>query len=228
MADAGYAITQPIIFEVDDKLPFMGYTTERENKTVIVVAQWALKTDMVMGLLIHELSHVYRTESQHPSHNFALHNQVLNHLFKNRHPADYQTEILHKIINNVQDLYADDISFAVYIKDAKKDSINEFFLGWVHPALPKITTVAHRWKSAELLLSAAFAKANLERHHIADKDDKITKAVNQFLFYTDPIQAKRFTEVKNMMVSFPETITDQAFGKLLTTYILTFLSLIEK
>ena len=125
MLNAGYPIKEEVLLDVDDKLPFMGYTTERDGKTLIVIAGWSLKSDMSMGLIIHELSHVYRTETKHPSHNFSLHNKVLLKVLNNKKVYPYQQEIVHTIINNLQDLYADDISFAVYIKDSHKENLNE-------------------------------------------------------------------------------------------------------
>src|SRR5690242_4061708 len=110
MAEKGFGIAEDVQISVDEKLPFMGYTTEKNGKTVIVIAGWSLKSDMSMGLIIHELSHVYRTQAGHPSHNTALHNQVLFEVLGKKRVYPYQQESLHNIINNLQDLYADDIS----------------------------------------------------------------------------------------------------------------------
>lgn len=225
MQNAGYPIQEEVLLEVDDNLPFMGYTSERNGKTLIVVSGWSLTSDMSMGLIIHELSHVYRTETNHPSHNFSLHNKVLQKVFEGKKAYPYQQEITHTIINNIQDLYADDISFAVYIKEAQKENLNEFFLGWVRPPLESITSIQDKWKSAELLLSAAFAQANLERHKVADTGGKIENAVKDFLSRTEAKQAQKFTFFKNMMVHFPEKATNDDFEKILTKYLTEFLKL---
>lgn len=226
MAEFGYPIEEEVLFEVDEKLPFMGYTTERDGKTLIVVAGWSLATDMSMGLIIHELSHVYRIQSFHPSHNSSLHSQVLHDFFHDTPIPQYQHEILHTIINHLQDLYADDISFEVYITKTN-ENINEFFLGWIHTPLTGAETLEDKWKNAQLLLSAAFAQANLERHHVVDTGHKLEQAIANFLSKLDKKYVIKYEFFKTMMVHFPEKVTDEEFKKYLTKYIAEFLKLTE-
>lgn len=224
MRDSGFPIREKITVAVDDKLPFMGYTTEQNGKPHIVIAKWALATEMVMGLLIHELSHVYRIETNHPSHNGRIHNKILRSIFKNTHIHEYQEEILRNTINNLQDLYADDMSFAVYKAHLTLSSLNEFFLGWIRPVVSP-TTEQKRWQNAGALLNAAFAQANIERHEITDTGNKIEKAEKAFLQKCDPKIAKKFDHFKNIMVTLPDPITDKDFEKLLRGYIKGFLKL---
>lgn len=228
MASKGFPIKAEVLIEVDESLQIMGYTTERNGKTVIVVSGWSLSTEMSLGLVIHELSHVYRIETNHPSHNQVLHNMVLNKLFKDKKLYPYQLEILHNIINNIQDLYADDISFQVFINDSHQTNLNEFFLGWIRPPLQSISSLEDKWKNAELLLSASFAQANLERHDVNDSGDKIENAISNFLSHIDKHSAAKFIFFKNVMVHFPEKVTDEEFEKILTKYITEFLKLIKE
>jgi hypothetical protein len=226
MKQAGYPIKQEIQLQIDSSLPFMGYTTEKRGKTIIVISEWSLKTDMYMGLIIHELSHVYRTQSNHPSHNFSLHNEVLNEIFQDEIPA-YQREIISTIINNLQDLYADDISFAVYIKKEKKENLSEFFMGWVREPVVPIESKRDRWINAQNLLGASFAEANLKRHHITDTGDKVAHAVTRFLSKTDSRQQKAYPYFRDFMTDLPENVTDQQFKKLLREYLQSFLHICE-
>ena len=53
MQSAGFPISEEISVAVDEKLPFMGYTTEKSGKPLIVVSKWALASEMLIGLLIH-------------------------------------------------------------------------------------------------------------------------------------------------------------------------------
>lgn len=226
MAESGYPIREAVLLEVDPTLPIMGYTTERNGKTLIVISEWSLATDMVMGLIIHELSHVYRTESGHPSHNFRLHTGVLQQLF-GIEPPHYRLEVVRNAINNLQDLYADDISFAVYKKHLQLPDLNEFFLGWIRDPLPA-TSVRNRWQNSGLLLNAAFAQANLERHGIEDTNEKVKKAISDFLEKIDPNLAKQFAYFKNFMVQLPEDISDENFANLLMEYLHELIILAEK
>jgi len=216
MMTAGYPILDEVLFEVDDELPIMGYTTDRFGKTVIVVSGWSLKTGMALGLIIHELSHVYRTQTFHPSHNFALQNRVIRKTFKEKTLPPTLEDSVHNVINNIQDLYADDIAFEAYIKKSFHDDLNKFFLGWVRPPTGNITT------DAENLISAAFAKANLERHEVEDTGKIIDKAVNKFLSNIEEKQAEKFGYFEDVMVNLPENVSDDEFDRLLTNYMTEF------
>jgi hypothetical protein len=219
MKTSGFPIFDEVLFEIDEQLPIMGYTADRFGKTLVVVSSWSLKTDMPLGLLIHELSHVYRTQTFHPSHNYSLQNQAIGEVFKNLPLPPLREESIRNIINNIQDLYADDISFDVYFKKHHRDNLNEFFLGWIQSPTPD------SWKNAEYLLSAAFAKANLERHEVPDPGKRIDLAVRQFLSQIDIRQAEKFDYYKNLMVNLPEKISEDEFSLLLTRLLRDFIDL---
>lgn len=225
MAHGGFPIRGEVTIAVDEKLPFMGYTTQQDGHPLIVISQWSLQTGMVMGLIIHELSHVYRIETNHPSHNATLHARVIETITHGQKLFSYQQESMHSIINVLQDLYADDISFPVYIQKSQGDHIDDFFLGWIHdPLLPSISKKT-QWKNAEYLVNTAFAAANLRRHHIEDKHKKIENAVSRFLAQVDTELAESFGYFMEIMVTMPENISEEDFGALLQQYIQTFVRL---
>jgi hypothetical protein len=223
----GFPITEEIFIAVDEKLPFMGYTTVRNGKPLIVISKWSIATDMVMGLIFHELGHVYMTEINHPSHDYLLHKKVIDNIWQEKEMYSYQADIIHSIINNIQDLYADDISFPVYINDSGKSDLSEFFLGWIRKPILSPTSKEEAWENAEALLSAAFAKANLKRHKATDTDGKIEKAVQLFLSKLPPKLAKKFNYFEDAMVNLPAKTTDVKFRKLLDEYLREFLKLTE-
>ncbi len=227
MSDGGFPITEKVSIAVDKKLPFMGYTAEKNGHPLIVISQWALSSDMLTGLLVHELSHVHRIQANHPSHNSSLHNKVIQKVFKGKKLFPYQENTIHNIINNIQDLYADDISFLVYIKKSHPKNLNEFFLGWIHNPIPNPLSQEDLWKNAELLLSTAFANANLKRHKVIDTGDKIKNATQTFLSKIDKKLNQKFDYFKNMMINLPENVTDIEFEKLLSDYIREFLKLTQ-
>lgn len=220
MKASGFPITEKIAIEVDEKLPFMGYTAQKNGKPIIVVAKWAKDSGMLSGLLIHELSHIYRSETKHPSHNFAIHNKALSLALGNRQLLSYQEEILRNILNSIQDLYADDIFFQIK-KDAPTNLV-DFFLDWIKKPVEGVDTKS-TWINAGNMVNAAFAQANLERHHVADIDGKVAKKVADFLSKIDPKIAKKFAYFKNVMVQLPEKITNEECGQLLIEYLRTFL-----
>lgn len=114
MATSGYKINQLVEVQIDENLPFMGYTSREWQKHRIVVSGFAAQSPMLDGLLTHELSHVYRNLTNHPSHNENIIDSTANsfaqlHSLKER----YQLETLHQAINHIQDLYADDVATKV-------------------------------------------------------------------------------------------------------------------
>lgn len=227
MQSHGFKITEDISIAVDEKLPFMGYTTQRNGKPLIVVSKWSLSTDMYMGLIIHELGHVYMIEKNHPSHNPAIHSHAAQKALQGKRISPYQIQILHNIINNIQDLYADDISFPVYINNSGMNDLSAFFLSWIHKPIPNPKTEQDAWKNAEYLLGAAFAKANLERHKVTDTNGKIEKAIKLFLSKVDKKLTKKFNYFEKAMVNLPVKTSDTKFEKLLEKYLSEFLPLAQ-
>ncbi len=221
MKSAGFPLTGEIAVELAPELPFMGYTTEREGKPVIVVSGMAMKGSLAINLLIHEMSHVYRLQSGHPSHDQQLLTTITAWVMHGQVVLPYQEKILQSILNNIQDLYADDISFAIF---DKQENLNEFFMGWIHePVRP--TTQEKKWENAERLLSTAFAEGNLERHQVADTGDKVHNAIKEFLMQSDKRVAAKYDYFKNLMVALPEKVTEREFEKLITKYLSEFLKL---
>ncbi len=221
MQSAGYPLANKIAVELDQNLPFMGYTTEKNGLPVIVVSGMALSGNGALNLLIHELSHVYRIQSGHPSHDAGLLTAVTAWVMHGRVVLSYQEKILHSILNNIQDLYADDISFTIF---GKNENLNEFFMGWIHDPV-KPTSIEKRWENAERVVSAAFAAANLERHHVEDTDHKMQKAIEEFLTKNEKHIVPRYAFFKNFMVDLPEKVTEKEFEKLLISYLSEFLNL---
>lgn len=224
MASAGFPIIGEISVEVDKELPFMGYTTEKNGKHIIIVSGKAMEGNMVLNLLIHELSHIYRGQTGHPSHNPKLLTSITAWVMHGKVIMPYQEDILCSILNHIQDLYADDISFAIFVKNLPQRDLNEFFLSWIYEPI-KATTLEKKWENAERLLSAAFAQANLERHKVADTGDTVQKAVAAFLKKSDKQAVQQYPFFKEFMVNLPEKVTEKEFEKLVLRYLVEFLKL---
>jgi hypothetical protein len=219
MRQVGYPIRQEVLFEVDSNLPIMGYTTAVNGKPLIVVSSWSLKSDMALGLLVHELGHVYRLETHHPSHNFALHARSVRTALQGIKLHPRQRESIRIVLNDIQDLYADDISFKAYFSPAHQTNLSEFFLSWVHNPSDE------PWINAQYLLAAAFATANLARHHVPDVANKVTLATTAFLNHIAPVQASAFDYFKTTMINFPEDVSPADFQHLLTDYLSKFVKI---
>jgi hypothetical protein len=227
MEQSGFAITKDVEVQLDEKLPFMGYTTERDGKTIVVVAGRAMEDGMAINLLIHELSHVYRIQSDHPSHDYELLTNISGWVMQGKIIHPYQEKVLHNILNHLQDLYADDISFAIFKKNSPNTNLNEFFLGWIHEPSKSEDPLQKVWENADVLLSAAFAQSNLERHKVKDTDGKVAEAVDKLLKKLGKPAEEKYLFFKTFMVHIPEKIEKKEFERLLIKYLSEFLKLIK-
>ena len=218
MEQAGFGINQEVRVAVDERLPFMGYTSRRWQSHVIVVSGFALKSPTLEGLLTHELSHVYRNITGHPSHSEPLITELMRRFIDN-HKLDknYEQGILHQVINHIQDLYADDVSVKVLTTRPTMalglEQLGEFFLGWIKEDPSK--SRAHQrdqWTNASMLLNNCFAVSNMERQKIAKSQIEKAKASNdRFLKQIKPNAAMRFGYFNRFMVGLEEEVSEAEF-----------------
>ncbi len=231
MSNAGFRLNNSIEVVVDENLPFMGYTTGRLDKNLIVVSGMALGSGLVEGLLIHEMSHIYRTETKHPSHNHDLLNDVVNSFISEYDlQEDYQLKILHRVVNHVQDLYADDIAFRVFEKNKDElfsmDVLGDFFYNWIKTSpANSADKIQQRWMNAAIMLNNSFALSNMERHGISDINNRATGANQKFLNTQDTKFFKEFAYFKDFMVSLRENVTELEFREQLREYLRRFIEL---
>lgn len=222
MKEEGFALEEDVEVVLDQDLPYMGYTTQRDGKSVIVVSGMALASGGALNLMIHEMSHVYFMQIGHPSHNQQLLNRITGWVLQGRVVLPYQEKAIQAIINHLQDLYADDISFKIF--KTSQENLTEFFMGWIHKPVKPVTE-EDRWTNAAHLLSAAFAQANLEKHNIEDKGGKVEKAIQDFLSKLDKKQAEKYEYFKKFMIKLPEKVSEKEFERLLIEYLGEFLKL---
>jgi hypothetical protein len=225
MKHAGFPVPSDVEVELDENLPFMGYTTDRNGGPVIVVSGDALASGTAVNLLVHELSHVYRSLTNHPSHDYQLLTAITTWVMHGKAVEPYQEKILHAILNHLQDIYADDISFKIFNETSPDQNLSEFFMSWIrmphkHPKKPE-----QIWENADALLSTAFAQANLERHNVTDKDGKVAKEVKRFLTVLDKPMAAKFDFFKKFMLLMPEEVSQKDFEKMLISYLSEFIKL---
>jgi len=232
MRRAGFAINEEVSVIVDRDLPFMGYTSRRWQQHTIVVSGFAAKSGMLQGLLAHELSHVYRNVTNHPSHNDRIISQLTSS-FINRYELDigYQREILHQVINHVQDLYADDITMKVLATDNPvfdSGQLEAFFIDWIKDA-PVTTGVRKRdrWANAAIMLNNSFALSNMQRHGINDAENRAKSKSDSFLTHINQQAAKEFSYFNDFMVGLKEQVTESEFQQQMKEYLTHFFQVVE-
>lgn len=227
MAHAGFGINEEVSVVVDKNLPFMGYTSRQGQRHTIVVSGMAVRSGMLKGLLAHELSHVYRNVTNHPSHNERIITQLASSFINNYEvDADYQRQILHQVINHVQDLYADDITMRIISADSElfdPKQLEEFFTEWIKEA-PVHTGVEKRdrWVNAGIILNNSFALSNMQRHNINDGDRRAESKNQIFLGRISREAANQFRYFNDFMVGLKEQVAEREFQREMNEYLTRF------
>jgi len=232
MQHAGFAIEEEVSVVVDRDLPFMGYTSRQWRQHTIVVSGFAVRSEMLQGLLAHELSHVYRNVTNHPSHNDRIISQLASS-FINRYKldTDYEREILHQVINHVQDLYADDITMKVLATDNglfDPGQLEGFFVDWIKDK-PARTGVSKRdrWVNAAIMLNNSFALSNMQRHSINDHEKRAKSKNDAFLNLINQEAAKQFSYFNDFMVGLKEQVTEAEFRQEMEEYLTHFFQVVR-
>ena len=231
MMKAGYDIGTRVKVVVDPNLPFMGYTMPQGGNFTIVVSGGAVGSGLLEGLLVHEMSHVYRIQMNHPSHNGQILEEAVDNLGKKTVLRDYQQKIVHDLLNDIQDLYADDISFKVLRNTPimKSDQMTRFLQDWVkdEPAKSR-DPVMDSWTNASIMTHNARAIAQMARHKVEDIEGRAEQANKRFLSQVSPLVSGRFEYFRNLLENLREDMTAEEYRKLLADYLSRFLDVAEK
>jgi hypothetical protein len=231
MMRSGFEVGNILEVVVNPQLPFMGYTTPQGRGFRIVVSGMAVESGMLEGLLVHEMSHVYRMQTEHASHNQHIIEEAINGLGGGAILEDYQQKIIHELVNNVQDLYADDIAMKIF-RDGHllpEEQLSNFLQGWVKDEPIKSNDPSKdRWINAAIMLNNARAIAQMKRHKIADLGGKALASNERLLAQLPKNASSQFQYFTNLMVNLKENITQEEYRMLLTDYLEKFLEITEE
>ena len=230
MAKAGFKIPDNVKVKVDPRLPIMGYTMPQGQGFTIVVSGGAVGSEMLQALIVHEMSHIYRMQTNHPSHNAEILDEAVDRLRKKNLRYDYQEKIVHDLLNDIQDLYADDIAFKVLRTNRTPvlDQVPEFLQGMVtDQAAQSADPVKDRWVNASIMTHNARAVAQMTRHRIDDVENRGEQANKRFLSRVSPSVAKNFDFFRDALANMREDITDREQTAFLTQYLNRFLETAE-
>jgi len=209
----------------------MGYTMPQGGSFTIVVSGGAVGSGLLEGLLVHEMSHVYRIQTNHSSHNGQILEQAIGNLGKKTVLRDYQQKIAHDLLNDIQDLYADDISFKVLRNTPimTSDQMTRFLQDWVkdEPAKSR-DPVMDGWINASIMTHNARAIAQMARHRVEDIDGRAEQANKRFLSQMSPLVSGHFEYFRNLLENLREDMTAEEYRKLLANYLRQFLEIAEK
>ena len=167
MKQKGYEVKSKVSLNVEPSLAIMGYARKEGDVHKIMISEWALDSEMLGGLVLHELSHVYFSERDACSHDSAALEEVLERLKERDGLRVKETEFLIDAFNHLQNVLVDDIVFAV-MEEKEREMTKKFFAEWVtdRPSGDPVTDAA-------LLSRNAFAVASLKRRNLFEKDGEM-------------------------------------------------------
>jgi len=167
MRQKGYEVKSKVTLAVEPNLAIMGYARKEGDVHKIMIAEWALDSEMLGGLILHELSHVYFAERDAHSHDSSTLEEVVEELKEKDGLRVKETELLIDAFNHLQNVLVDDIVFSV-MGEKELETAKRFFGEWVsdRPSGDPITDTG-------LLSRNAFAVASLRRRNLFEKDSEM-------------------------------------------------------
>ncbi len=231
MKESGFGVKSEVKVAIDPQLPFMGYSMPLGRGYRMVVSGGSVESGMLEGLIVHEMSHIYRMENNHVSHDAEVIEEAIGRIDKGLLSHDYQQKIVHDLLNDIQDLYADDISMNVLKKNQilKSGEISSFLQDWVKDELiesgdPK----RDRWVNASIMVHNARALGQMTRHGIEDTGGKAADSNKRFLGQMPSKASSQFQHFQDLMVNLKENMTRDQYRKILANYLNRFLEVAEK
>jgi len=231
MKQSGFGLKSDVEVAIDPQLPFMGYTMPQGRAYRIVVSGGSVGSGLLEGLLVHEMSHIYRMENNHPSHDAEIIEEAIDKIGRQYVSHDYQQKIVHDLLNDIQDLYADDISMKVIKKSPIFGSgqMSSFLQDWVKDEpVESEDPKRDRWVNASIMVHNARAIGQMTRHGIEDTGGKAADSNKRFLSQMPPAAASEFRYFQDLMVNLKENMTRDQYRKLLADYLNRFLEVAEK
>lgn len=230
MADMGYPVDARVEFRFDPELPIMGYSRPLRRGYRVVAGRSALQDKLLVTLLAHEISHVQRMASGHPSHSQEAIRAAYDGLHLDGPQEPYHDEILHDAINNVEDLYADGIAFDIMRKmDAvPPEGIGGFFLAWMKQRPePGRDARERRWRAAHAMLGNARALAQIKQHGSPAHVREAERINAELLSALPPAVAGSQAWFQDFLDGLPSDVTEHDFATNLAQYVDRFVAVAE-
>lgn len=221
MREKGYAIRSKVTLDVEPSLAIMGYARKEGKTHKIMISEWALDSEMLGGLVLHELSHVYFTERGACSHDSAILEEVLEGLRERDGLRAKETEYLVDAFNHLQNVLVDDIVFAV-MGEKEREMAGKFFSEWVtdRPSGEPVT-------DAGLLSRNAFAIASLKRRNMFERGSEMFYRNQALLSALGSRSEQEFEWVESFLEKAKPEWDTEEFRKALEEYFDRILSLMR-
>jgi hypothetical protein len=222
MEAAGYHVKSNVTVEVDAGLKIMGYARSDGDSHTIVIAEWALDSEMLGGLILHELAHIYHTEMGSPSHSPGVVDAAFRRAAERDGLTEKESTALTDAFSHLQNIMVDDIVFASMSgRDLKL--AQRFFADWVSEKPTGDTVV-----DAVLLVRNAFAIASLKRRGLTEGLDGMLSRNDSFLSFYGKEGHEEFDRVESFLEKAKPDWSASEFRRALDTYIDMILGLMKE
>ena len=221
MRHRGYVVQSPVTLSVDSKLAIMGYAKKEGQAHRIIISEWALDSEMLGGLVLHELAHIYFTERGAHSHDGQILEEILEGLKEQEGLRAKETEYLIDAFNHLQNILVDDIVFAV-MDEKELGMAKRFFSEWVSDR-PSGDPVL----DAALLSRNAFAVASLRRRKLFDRDNEMFFRNKGFVTALGQRSEKDFEWIEDFLESSKPDWDKEQFRGAIEAYFDRMLSLMR-
>ncbi|HYA55452.1 MAG TPA: DUF5781 family protein [Nitrososphaerales archaeon] len=221
MKQNGYEVKSRVSLNVEPSLAIMGYARKEGDVHKIMIAEWALDSEMLGGLVLHELSHVYFAERDACSHDSEALEEVLEDLKMRDGLRVKETEFLIDAFNHLQNVLVDDIVFAV-MEEKEREMTKRFFAEWVadRPSGDPVT-------DAGLLSRNAFAVASLKRRNLFEKDSEMFYRNSALLSALGQVSEQEFEWIEGFLEGAKAEWDKERFREALESYFDRMISLMR-
>jgi hypothetical protein len=221
MREKGFVVKSNVSLAIDPKLAIMGYAKQEGEVHKIVISDWALDSDMLGGLVLHELAHIYFAERGAHSHVSEALEKILNDMKDQDGLRAKEVENLIDAYNHLQNILVDDIVFAV-MQGKELEVAKHFFSEWVSDR-PSGDPVL----DASLLCRNAFAIASLRRRHLLERDSDMNYRNKGFLSAMGEFSEKEFEWLEGFLESAKNEWSEREFTDAMGEYLEKVVSLMR-
>ena len=210
-----------VTLNVEPSLTIMGYARKEGDVHKIMISEWALDSEMLGGLVLHELSHVYFAEREAPSHDSAALEEALQELKERDGLRAKETDFLIDAFNHLQNVLVDDIVFDV-MGEKELENAKKFFAEWItdRPSGDPVTDAA-------LLSRNAFAIASLKRRKLFDKENEMYYRNQALVSALGPMAEEEFQWMERFLEEAKPDLDKPRFREALEAYFDRILSIMR-
>lgn len=221
MRRKGFVINSSVSLAIDPKLAIMGYAKKEGEAHKIVISDWALDSEMLGGLVLHELAHIYFTERGAHSHDSLALERILEQMKEQDGLRAKEVENLVDAYNHLQNILVDDIVFTV-MEYKELEVAKRFFSEWVSDR-PSGDPVL----DASLLCRNAFAIASLSRRRLLDRESEIVYRNKGFLAAMGEFSEREFAWMESFLERARSDWSEMEFTGAMSEYLDKVLSLMR-